>query len=143
MTKIYRLLLMAFVAVFLNSCDEAADVQDVDLDEIFSAESVDDVNTNVDAMEVKSVRFTPDYKQFSITTCVLRDIGPYAFSDTNLVAIKTTEWIGGTENDTRSKPVLKLIKNTEGDEVAKMGLKLLVLVDLTASRSLSTICCIG
>lgn len=75
MTKIYRLLLMAFVAVFLNSCDEAADVQDVDLDEIFSAESVDDVNTNVDAMEVKSVRFTPDYKQFSITTCVLRDIG--------------------------------------------------------------------
>ena len=131
MTKIYRLLLMAFVAVFLNSCDEAADVQDVDLDEIFSAESVDDVNTNVDAMEVKSVRFTPDYKQFSITTCVLRDIGPYAFSDTNLVAIKTTEWIGGTENDTRSKPVLKLIKNTEGDEVAKMGLKLLVLVDLT------------
>lgn len=130
MTKVYRLFLMVFAAVLLFSCDQSEDVQDVNLDDIFSADAVDDRDTQVDAMEVKSVRFSPDYKNFYIQTSIIRDLGPYALTDTNLVTIKTSESIGGVPNESRTKPLLVAVKNTEGDEVFKMGFKTLVLVDL-------------
>ena len=130
MIKTCRLILMAFVATLLFSCEESADIQDVDLNDIFSAESIDDTDTKVDAMEVKSVKFTPDRKRFSVLTSIIRDLGPYALTDTNQVTIKASETIGGVLNESVSKPMLVAVKNTEGDEVAKMGVKVLVLVDL-------------
>ena len=74
MTKIYRLLLMTIVAAFLISCDQSADIQEVDMDEMFSSDVVDGVDTKVDAMEVKSVKFSPDHKYFSIKTSIIRDL---------------------------------------------------------------------
>ena len=130
MTKIYRLLLMAFVVVLMTGCEDSTDVKDVDLDEMFSAESVETENAKVDAMQVKSVKFTPDHKHFSIQTSIIRDLGPYALADTNRVTIKATESIGGLLNESKSKPVLVAVKNSEAEEVSKMGIKLLVLVDL-------------
>ena len=130
MTKIYRLLLMAFVVLLMTGCEDSTDVKDVDLDEMFSAESVETEETKVDAMQVKSVKFTPDHKHFSIQTSIIRDLGPYALADTNRVTIKATESIGGLLNESKSKPVLVAVKNSEAEEVSKMGIKLLVLVDL-------------
>ena len=45
MTKIYRLLLMTIVAAFLISCDQSADIQEVDMDEMFSSDVVDGEDT--------------------------------------------------------------------------------------------------
>ena len=130
MTKIYRLLLMTIVAAFLISCDQSADIQEVDMDEMFSSDVVDGVDTKVDAMEVKSVKFSPDHKYFSIKTSIIRDMGPYAFRDTNHISITASETIAGSLNETWSKPKLVSVKNTEGEEVFKLGVKVLVLVDL-------------
>lgn len=63
-------------------------------------------------------------------TGILRDLGPYALTDTNQVTIKATESVGGRVNHTQSKPVLVEVKNSEADEVAKKQIKVLVLVDL-------------
>lgn len=130
MTKIYRLFLMAFVAAFLISCDGSADVQEVDMDDMFNADVVDGGDANVDAMEVKSVKFSPNHKKFSILTSLVRDMGPYPMTDTSLVVVKASEMIAGYLNETWSKPQLVAVKNTEGEEVFKLGIKVLVLVDL-------------
>ena len=117
MTKIYRLLLMTIVAAFLISCDQSADIQEVDMDEMFSSDVVDGVDTKVDAMEVKSVKFSPDHKYFSIKTSIIRDMGPYAFRDTNYISITASETIAGSLNETWSKPKLVSVKNTEGAKI--------------------------
>lgn len=130
MIKMYRLLWMALMAVCLTSCDDNADEADVNLDDIFSPERIEDEHQSEDAMKVIGVNFTPNYKQFTMQMGILRDLGPYALTDTNQVTIKATESVGGRVNHTQSRPILKEVKNSEADEVAKMHIKVLVLVDL-------------
>lgn len=125
----YRLLWMALLAVCLTSCDDAAD-ENVDLDDIFSTESIDDKKEDQNAMKVIGLKFTPGYKQFTAQMGILRDMGPYALTDTNQVVIKATETVGGSVNHTKSRPVLVEVKNSEAEEVAKKHIKVLVLVDL-------------
>lgn len=125
----YRLLWMALLAVCLTSCDDAAD-ENVDLDDIFSTESIDDKEEDQNAMKVIGLKFTPGYKQFTAQMGILRDMGPYALTDTNQVVIKATETVGGRVNHTKSRPVLVEVKNSEAEEVAKKHIKVLVLVDL-------------
>jgi len=127
--KMYRLLWMALLAVCLTNCGDAAD-EDVDLDDIFSTESIDDKQQTESAMKVIGLKFTPGYKQFTVQTGILHDLGPYALTDTNQVIIKATETVGGRVNHTKSKPMLIQVKNSEADEVAKKQIKILVLVDL-------------
>lgn len=130
MINMYRLLWMALMAVCLTSCDDKAGDADVNLDDIFSPERIDDEHQSEDAMKVIGVNFTPNYKQFTMQTGILRDLGPYALTDTNQVTIKATESVGGRVNHTKSHPVLINVKNSEADEVAKKHIKVLVLVDL-------------
>ena len=118
MIKVFRLLWMSLLAVCLTSCDGATD-EDVDLDDIFSTESVSDKQQPENAMKVIGLKFTPGYKQFTVQTGILRDLGPYALTDTNQVVIKATETVGGRVNHTTSKPVLIQVKNSEAEEVAK------------------------
>ena len=129
MIKVFRLLWMSLLAICLTSCDGTTD-EDVDLDDIFSAESVADKQQPENAMKVIGLKFTPRYKQFTVQTGILRDLGPYALTDTNQVVIKATETVGGRVNHTASKPVLIQVKNSEAEEVAKKHIKVLVLVDL-------------
>ena len=132
MIKMYRILLMAFFAVSLVGCDEltGSDINDEEMDDIFSTESENDSTANKEQLEVMGVEFMPGYKRFKMFVSIKEDLGPYALTDTNQVIIKATEYIGGVPNNSSSKPVLKLVKNTEGEAIAKDGVKALVLVDL-------------
>ena len=132
MIKMYRILLMAFFAVSLVGCDDltGSDINDEEMDDIFSTESENDSTANKEQLEVMGVEFMPGYKRFKMFVSIKEDLGPYALTDTNQVIIKATEYIGGVPNNSSSKPVLKLVKNTEGEAIAKDGVKALVLVDL-------------
>ena len=124
------MLWMALMAVCLIGCDDMSPEEDMDLDDIFSSERMEEENKTEDAMKVIGVNFAPGYKQFTLQTGILRDLGPYALTDTSQVTIKTTESVGGTVNHTHSRPVLVEVKNSEAEEVAKKHIKVLVLVDL-------------
>lgn len=126
----YRLIWMVLMAVWLTGCDDITPDEDVNIDDIFSTEHIDDELQVKDAMKVIGVNFTPGYKQFTIQASILHDLGPYALTDTSQVTIKTSESVGGRINYTESRPVLMQVINSEADEVAKKHIKILVLVDL-------------
>ena len=128
--KMSRFIWIALMAFCLIGCDEISPDEDVNLDDIFSTEPIEDGQKNGDAMKVIGVNFTPGYKQFTLQTGIVRDLGPYALTDTSQVTIKTTESVSGRLNNTQSKPVLVEVKNSEAEEVAKKQIKVLVLVDL-------------
>ena len=140
MIKMYRILLMAIFAVSLVGCDEltGSSVDEAELDDIFSTESENDSTVSKNQLEVMGVEFTPNYKEFKIFVSIKEDIGPYAITDTNQVVVKATEFIGGVPNNSTSKPVLKLVKNTEGEDITKKGTKALVLVDLDQPQTVVT-----
>ena len=132
MIKMYRFLWLVILSLFLAGCGDSMDVDsaDIDLDEIFSEGDGQDEEGQADAMKVIGVKFSPGYKEFTIQTGIIRDLGPYTLADTSLVEIKTIEKLSGVENDSDSKPILKHVINSEAEEVAKRQVKLLVLVDL-------------
>ena len=132
MIKMYRILLMAFFAVSLVGCDElvGSTINDEEMEDIFSTESENDSTATKEQLEVMGVEFMPGYKRFKMFVSIKEDIGPYALTDTNQVVIKATEYIGGVPNHSSSKPILKLVKNTEGEAITKNSVKALVLVDL-------------
>ena len=132
MIKMYRILLMAFFAVSLVGCDElvGSTINDEEMEDIFSTESENDSTATKEQFEVMGVEFMPGYKRFRMFVSIKEDIGPYALTDTNQVVIKATEYIGGVPNHSSSKPILKLVKNTEGEAITKNSMKALVLVDL-------------
>ena len=140
MIKMYRILLMAIFAISLVGCDllTGSDVKDEVMDDIFSTESENDSTVNKDQLEVLGVEFTPGYKKFKMFVSIKEDLGPYAITDTNQVVVKTTEFISGIPNNTSSKPILKLVKNTEGEEIIKKDTKALVLVDLDQPQDVVT-----
>ncbi len=140
MIKMYRILLMAIFAISLVGCDllTGSDVKDEEMDDIFSTESENDSTVNKEQLEVLGVEFTPGYKKFKMFVSIKEDLGPYAITDTNQVVVKTTEFISGIPNNTSSKPILKLVKNTEGEEIIKKDTKALVLVDLDQPQDVVT-----
>ena len=130
--NMYRILLIAFIAASLVGCDQLMDtgVDDAEMEDIFSTESENDSTASKNQLEVMGVEFTPGYKRFKILTSIKEDLGPYALTDTNQVVVKATEIIGGVPNTSSSKPILTLVRNTEGEQMTKEGIKVLVLVDL-------------
>ena len=137
MIKMFRLLLMAIVAVSLVGCDllaGTASVGDAEMEDIFSTESENDSTEEKNVIDVMGVTFTPGYKHFKIFVSLNEDIGDYAITDSNEVTVKTTEYIGRVPNNSSSKPVLTFVRNTEAETVDKERLKVLMLVDLDQSQ---------
>ena len=87
-------------------------------------------------MIVNQVDFAPDHKTFSVWTGVLEDIGPYPLTDSTQVRIEVEEYDDGVKTSRRVCPRLVKALNTEGDHVEQMGVKVLVLVDLSLPQEL-------
>ena len=96
--KITRLLLLALMAFVAFSCNDKLSDEDINIDEVFSADSPEDKVLNSDPMKVVGLKFSPDYKTFKLYTSVLRGMGPYSFTDSNQVYVKGYEVISGIEN---------------------------------------------
>ncbi len=136
MTKIYQFIIMAFVAICLAGCDNIPSEDSLNLDDIFKAEVDEEDNKETDALRVVGVEFSPGYKNFKLLTSATRNIGPYSLSDTSDVDVKVIEKVGGILNESGNVPKLISIKNTEGEEVYKKGIKVMVLVDLSLPQEL-------
>lgn len=105
--------------------------------DIFDATSIFDTSTghgNQEKMIVNKVEFAPDYKTFSVWTRVVSDIGPYPLTDTSLVRIEVEEYDDGVKTARSIQPSLVKAVNTESDEIEQLGIKVLVLVDLSLSE---------
>ncbi len=133
MNKMYRYLLILVAAFCLVSCDK--------LDQTFGSAEDDGLLSEVfgerqeDAMEVTDVNFSSDYKTFTMTTNILRDIGPYELADSTKVRTEVIETLNGIRWAKFSAPRLVNVKNIEAERIAENGIKLLVLVDLTLPQS--------
>lgn len=134
--KIYLLLFAA--ALGLTSCEGIfAHLGVENPADLF--ESVGTIVGRTDAgkqekMVVNKVEFAPDYKTFSIWTRVVNDIGPYALTDSSDVRIEVEEYDDGVRTSRRVQPKLVKAWNTESDQIKELGLKVLVLVDLSLSQ---------
>lgn len=130
-TKIWILLLLP-LCLFV-ACDElGAGTEDfAELDEVLAHESI----TKKEAIKVKNLQFSPDYKRFVITTQMSDDIGPYSLTDTSEVKIDVEETTGGVLKSKRTQPRLINIRNLKGDNVRKAGVKALTLVNRTLPQS--------
>ena len=112
--KISRLLLLALMTFMIVSCDDKLSEDNINLDEMFSADTSDDESQDTDPMKVVGVKFSPDYKTFRLFTTVVRGMGPYSFTDTSRVYVKGYEVISGIENTSSGRPRLVDIINSEG-----------------------------
>lgn len=89
-----------------------------------------------DKMVTKKVEFSPDHKTFSVWTSIVDDIGPYSLTDSTEVRIELEEYDDGVKASRRVYPKLVKAVNTESDQIAELGIKVLVLVDLSLSQEL-------
>lgn len=133
--KISRLLLLALMTFMIVSCDDKLSEDNINLDEMFNADTSDDESQDTDPMKVVGVKFSPDYKTFRLFTTVVRGMGPYSFTDTSRVYVKGYEVISGIENTSSGRPRLVDIINSEGVEVKRRNIKLNILIDLNLPQS--------
>ena len=89
-----------------------------------------------DKMIAKKVEFSPDYKTFSVWTTIVNDIGPYSLTDSTEVRIELEEYDDGVKASRRIYPKLVRAENTESEQIAELGIKVLVLVDLSLPQEL-------
>lgn len=104
--------------------------------ESLDATGAPEVTGTQESMVVNKVEFSPDYKTFSIWTGVLRDIGPYPLTDSSVVRIQVEAFNDGVKNTRREMPRLIKAWNTERDRLKYLGVKALVVVDLSLSQEL-------
>ena len=134
-----RFLMTAVAALVLTACQ--ADVLSrfgvADPSGFF--EAADAIGAKTDKAEkekiaVNRVEFAPGHKTFSVWTGMLDDIGPYSLTDTSQVRIEVEEYDDGVKASRRVQPKLVKAWNTESDQIAQLGVKVLVLVDLTLTQ---------
>lgn len=130
MNTIYRYLLMVIVALCLVSCDKINQMTSGVTDEDLHLDILQDKQEN-DAFEVNDIEYSPDYKTFTVTANVTRDIGSYELSDSTKVRTEVVETLDGFRWAKFSAPRLLGIKNIESKRISESGIKMLVLVDLT------------
>lgn len=87
-------------------------------------------------MVVNKVEFSPDYKTFSVWAGIVSDIGPYSLTDSTSVRIEVEEYADGVKTAKRVQPRLVKAWNTESDQVKELGVKILVLVDLSLPQEM-------
>ena len=132
--KVYTLLLTALMCFSLMGCDELFPSMK-DVDGMFDGLSGKEASSNSAFLEVKHVEFSPNYKHFFVDVVQKRDIGPYDLSDSTVVKTKASETIDETILGRESALALTGIENVEAREISKLGIKMLVLADLTLGDS--------
>lgn len=132
MKTMYRYLLAVFTACCLTACDEVVQMLDDNSDGDFLA---DVFGENRETMKVLDVKFSPDYKTFTMTTNVVQDIGQWELKDSTKNRTEVVETLDGFRHATSSTPRLLSIKNVEADRVYENGIRLLALVDLSLPQA--------
>lgn len=135
MRLFYKLIWFCGIFISFSACNKISQNDDMyifftDIEEEFGLKGEDT------GMVVKDVVFSPDNKTFYVTTHITRDIGPYALTDSTKTKIIIEEKINGVPLEASSSSHLLKATNTGSDEIAKMGYKVLAVVDLTVDQQL-------
>ena len=140
--KMYRFLLPLAAACCLTACQSGL-LSRLGVDDptsLFETSGMPGIKTadtgRQDKLVVNKVDFSPDYKTFSVWTGVVSDIGPYPLTDSTVVRIEVEEYDDGVRTSRRVQPQLVKAWNTESDQVKELGVKILVLVDLSLPQVL-------
>ncbi|MBO4249772.1 MAG: hypothetical protein J5884_00795 [Paludibacteraceae bacterium] len=129
-----KFVLVALCAIVFASCDEIVQ-HFVDPSEYEMLTSIFDSGKPSTAMEVTDVTFSPDYKNFSVSTRLLHEGPGFQFTDTTLVRTEVVEVIDGIHHTKLSTPRLVGMRNVESECVAENGLTMLILVDKTLPQA--------
>ena len=132
--KVYTLLLTALMCLSLMGCDDLFPSMK-DVDGMFDGLPGQEAASKSAFLEVKHVEFSPNYKNFFVDVVQKRDIGPYDLSDSSVVKTKVSETIDEAILGLESALALTGIENVEANEISKLGIKMLVLADLTLGDS--------
>ena len=132
MNMMYRYLLATLAVFGLTACDDLFQNVNEDVDVDFLSEVL---NEKQEAIQAEKVEFSPDYKTFTMTTYLHKDIGQYELKDTTKIRTEVVETINGLHRAKISTPHLISIKNVEADRIAENDVRMLVLVDLTLPQN--------
>lgn len=133
MKTIYKIFAVLLAAVLLTACDE----HKIDVEDLLTPR--DSTKTEEEGLKLQNVTFSENHKYMTIYASVVSDFGGYDLTDKLSVESEVNqEWrlIGGPWIKEKSAPILKEVRNIGRDEVAKQGLKLLVLVDLSIPQEM-------
>lgn len=133
MNRLYTYTLLALFAVCLTACDQL-------LQNVISPEDYAFLNelTGDDkrpAIEVLDVQFAPDYKTFTVTTDMVREVSNYELGDSTHIRTEVVETIDGFRRTHLTTPRLVKIHNTEAEGLIQSKVYMLILVDLTAPQA--------
>ena len=139
-TPLSKYLLPAAVALCLTACQPSGFLSQLGVDDptaMFESAGLPGapgVSGTPDNMVVNRVDYSKDHKYFSVWTGIVRDIGPYPLTDSSVVQIQVEAYDDGIRNSRREMPRLVKALNTEKDHIKELGIKTLVIVDLSLSQ---------
>lgn len=121
----FKYLFAILLALSLTGCNEEIPQQEIDL-----LEENGLLHEKKPSMETTHLIFSPDSKFFTVTTRMVKDIGPWQLADNSSVWIDVKESINGIPKH-HMLSVLTAARNIEAKKIADSGIKVQVLVDLT------------
>ena len=134
MRKIYKWLVSFVLMASFVACDD----QQINVSDYLNSSDSTSMTIPSDGIKISNLEFTENHKYLTVSGKLASDIGAYDLTDSTKVGCAATLNAGLLSNviTDKSVPVLKEIKNIGKDEVAKLGLNLLVLVDLSLSQEI-------
>ena len=132
MNRLYRYTLIVLAAMSLTACDKLVQTFVNPDDYDFLSDLTDKPQPT---MEVSGVTFSPDYKTFTVTTNMLREVSEYELADSAHIRVEVVETIDGLRRTHLSTPKLVGMRNMEAEGILENDVRMLVLVDLSAPQS--------
>ena len=134
MRKIYKWLVSFVLMASFVACDD----QQINVSDYLNSSDSTSMTIPSDGMKISNLEFSENHKYLTVSGKLVSDIGAYDLTDSTKVGYAATLNAGLLSNviTDESVPVLKEIKNIGKDEVAKLGLNLLVLVDLSLPQEI-------
>lgn len=133
MNKVYKWLLAVGVALGAAACDE----QSVpNIDDLMSPE--DSVVVSGEGLQIHDIKFSDDYKVMTVSARLLHDVGTYDLTDSSMVNVDVQQEVKLISGQIiqETQPVVTGVTNVSREQVAKLKMRLLVLVDLSLPQSL-------
>ena len=132
MKSIYKWFVGVLLLGALTACDEQ---QIPDINEFMSSGQHSDISATED-FNVTDINFSNDYKEMYITLKLAKDIGGYDLSDTSQVYVTSSQEIQASFGRfIDSQPQLEKVDHIGKEEVSKLNLRILALIDLNLSLS--------
>lgn len=112
----------------LPSCDEQ---QAPDINDILSSD--EQIEKSGNALQIKDIKFSDDYKVMELAALLSHDVGGYDLTDSSIVVATVQQHINRLINQMggENQPVITQVSNSSREMFNLLDIKVLVLVDLS------------